>query len=312
MRERGASRSSPPATGRAKSVPDAAVTNGVQRAATGTPTVTPRRNPSPVIAGQGLFLLVWRVKDSNLGRHQPTDLQSIAPRISAGHHVVYEQGLTDLTHPTPLSALTGHTDSVGAVAFGPDGRILASGSADRTARLWNVADPVHPAPLGQPLTGHTDFVNTVAFSPDGHTLASGSTDRTVRLWDVTDPTHPTPLRPLTGHTGSVDAVAFSPDGHTLATGSGDRTVRLWNAADPTHPTPLGRPLTGHTNYVDAVAFSPNGHTLATGGGDQTVRLWEMDVDQAIQRICATTTNTLTPAMWAQYVSPDLSYHPPCP
>ena len=79
MREQGWSRSSPPATARAKSVPDAAVTNGVQRGATGTPTVTPQYSPWPVIAAQGSFLLVWRVKDSNLGRHQPTDLQSAAP-----------------------------------------------------------------------------------------------------------------------------------------------------------------------------------------------------------------------------------------
>ncbi|MCA1695100.1 MAG: serine/threonine protein kinase, partial [Actinobacteria bacterium] len=112
-------------------------------------------------------------------------------------------------------------------------------------------------------------------------------------------------------TNYVDAVAFSPDGHTLATGSTDQTVRLWNITNPAHPTPLGRPLSGHTNYVKAVAFSPDGHTLATGSSDQTVRLWGMSVDQAIQRICATTTNTLTPAEWEQYVSPDLPYRPPC-
>ncbi|MBV9728674.1 MAG: hypothetical protein JO309_04575, partial [Pseudonocardiales bacterium] len=148
---------------------------------------------------------------------------------------------------------------------------------------------------------------------DGRTLASGSFDQSVRLWNVADPARPTPLgQPLTGHTSFVSAVAFSPDGHTLATGGGDRTVRLWNVTDPAHATPLDSPFIGHTDWVVSVAFSPDGRTLASGSIDQTVRLWEMNVDQAIQRICATTTNTLTPEKWEQYVSPDLPYRPPCP
>jgi WD40 repeat protein len=138
-------------------------------------------------------------------------------------------------------------------------------------------------------------------------------DHTVRLWNLTDPTHPTPLGPpLTGHTDTVFSVVFSPDGHILASGSRDGTVQLWDLSDPTHATPLGPPLTGHTNTVNALAFSPDQHILTSGSADHTVRLWEMNVDRAIQRICAITTNTLTPAKWQQYVSPDLPYSPPCP
>ena len=116
----------------------------------------------------------------------------------------------------------GHESYVNSVAFSSDGKTLASGSADRTVRLWNWNTPGAPPVV---LRGHENAVRMVAFSPDGKTLASVGADRTLRLWNMNNPD--TPPVVLRGHKDEVNSVAFSPDRQTLASGGFDKTIRLW-------------------------------------------------------------------------------------
>jgi WD40 repeat protein/transcriptional regulator with XRE-family HTH domain len=217
--------------------------------------------------------------------------------------------VADPAHPRPLGPVL---PGGASVAFSPHRHLLASGDYDGTVRLWDVADPAQPRPLGLTVIGGAaaTYSLSLAFSPDGNTLASGDYGGTVQLWDVTDPARLRQLgQPLTGGGAQVNSVAFSPDGHTVASGSFDGTVRLWNVADPADPQPLGQLLTGSTVPVDSVAFSPGGHTLASGSEDGTTRLWNLNVQYAINRICAAV-GGLTPQQWNKYI-PRLPYQRTC-
>ena len=173
--------------------------------------------------------------------------------------------------------LTGHTDAVWSVAFAPDGHTLATGSADNTVLLWDVADPARPRRLGRPADRpHRRRVRRWRSPRTGTPWPPAAPTTRCCLWDVADPARPRRLgRPADRPHRRRVSVAFAPDGHTLATGSVDNTVILWDVADPARPRRSGDPLTGHTGAVSSVAFAPDGHTLATGSADQTVMLWDV-------------------------------------
>ncbi|MFP2957831.1 WD40 repeat domain-containing protein [Myxococcus sp. 1LA] len=162
--------------------------------------------------------------------------------------------------------------SVLALAFSPDGRLLASGGYDAIVRVWDVETGAQVAEL----KGHEAEVHAVAFSPDGRWLAAAGRPGALWLWDWKEGRR---VALLSGHSDVVLGLAFSPDGERLASGGLDRTVRVWRVRDGTEVLRFT-----HDDIVSAVAFAPDGGRLVSSSIDRTARVWDLVERREVHRL----------------------------
>ena len=189
---------------------------------------------------------------------------------------------------TRCSPLNAHTDSVNAVAFSPDGQVLASASSDKTIKLWSVAK----GSLLQTLQG-TAAVNAAIFTPDGSLLITAGADSTISLWSMPGGTL---LRVLQDSQGRCGNLAVSPDGTLLAFNPCGGAPTLWSIPDGTKLAVLDTTSLGNING-GGCAISPDGQTLATGHYETTA-LWSLPAGTLIK--------TMPTEVYARYLafSPD--------
>ena len=209
--------------------------------------------------GDNFGSLIWFVEALRLDKGNPAAEALHRLRI----------GAVLRASPSLVRILT-HKDGIFNVAVSPDGRSVATGSMDKTARVWNLqtGDPV-----GMPME-HAGYVVYVAFSPDGSKVVTASFDGSARVWDAQ---LGVPLTSPLRHGTNVVYAAFSPEGRRVVTASCDHTARVWDAV-------TGQPITPplkHAGIVAPAVFSPDGRQVLTASLDKTARLWDAAIGQPI-------------------------------
>lgn len=156
-------------------------------------------------------------------------------------------------------------DDTRAIAWSPDSRRIATGSNDKTVRIWNLDG------TGEPIVyrRHTNGIFAIAWSPDGQRIASASSDQTVHVWNADGAGEPIVFK---GHDAAVRVVAWHPDGKRLFTGAVNKTMGIWNIDGTGSVVPID---IDH-GYAHTSAWSPDREWVVTGGKDGKVRLWKMD------------------------------------
>ena len=170
--------------------------------------------------------------------------------------------LYDIGNNKVIRIFKGHKATVDQMRFSPDGKYAASGSRDKTLRLWDIATGKEIGTFG-----HTDWVRCLSFSPDGKSIASGGSDRAIKLWDIQTGKV---TRTFAGNQ-QVFSVAFSPDGKKILSGGYDNMLQMWDVA-------TGQEVMTFKGEVakDSIAiYSPEGKYFLSGGIGVPLKLWDV-------------------------------------
>lgn len=165
-----------------------------------------------------------------------------------------------------IKKLKGHKNNVTSIAWNPqNSNILASGSQDKTIKIWNLTK----GKVQRTLTGHTSWITNIEWSPRGDQLLSASYDTTIRLWDGNTGKL---IETFTGHKNWVTSISWNYGGTMIVSGSADRTVKVWNIE-------TGEVLSTFVNHQDRITCvswnTVNEDRIMSGSQDGSIKLWDV-------------------------------------
>ncbi|ROT80559.1 putative guanine nucleotide-binding protein subunit beta-2 [Penaeus vannamei] len=161
----------------------------------------------------------------------------------------------------------GHSGDVATMSLSSDHSVFATGSVDRTIKVWDLRDP---KTCKQTFWGHTSDVNSVYMHPSNMAIASGSEDKTARLWDLRSDQQVCEYKPPTANSGFT-CCGMSKSGRYIICGSDDNTIHVWDSMKGTH----AGSLQGHENRITSLAVAESGIAFATSSWDMSVRVWAL-------------------------------------
>ena len=175
--------------------------------------------------------------------------------------------------------LRGHEGPIRCLAISADSRWLATGSEDRSARVFDLKS-AYPGGNQKVLLGHQLEITDLQFAPNGQWIATGSRDSTVRIWNLQSETATPTARILKGHNGWVSSLAVSTDGKWLATAGYDQSVQLWNTQSILSGIPEKESVTivPGQGTIQKVAFTPDSGSLITYGANRSLKIWDFTTE----------------------------------
>jgi WD40 repeat protein len=165
-------------------------------------------------------------------------------------------------------SLSGHSDSVRAIAFSPDGKYLVSGSNDRTVRLWDL----QTGQVIKLLEGHQQRVKCVRVSDDGKLIISGSADSTVKIWNIETGECIRTIKTSDNPNTVLNAISINSNQNLIATGSSSGTVKLWNW----NTAQIIYSVAAAYSSICCLAIDPDANILVSGSAGKTIKIWHLN------------------------------------